>query len=201
MTTFAELETLVTAQTKRPDIAAITSAAIRTATLRAHHVDFFPRDLAEGILSYTPSSTATSYSFPNLSTLLERPRSLKFVQCVEAATGNPVEKLEYRELDDLYDCDGNRRQHVYTLIGDTLRIYPQLTTGSATAFYFKNPSVSSLEYSSWIADMYPDELSQWAAAVVFARTGFAEMAAEYQRTYVQPFKELLVSSHLLGNVN
>jgi len=41
----------------------------------------------------------------------------------------------------------------------------------------------------------------WAAAIVFARTGFAEMANDFQRTHVQPFKELLVSSHLIGMVN
>lgn len=201
MTTLADMETLVVAQTKRPDIAAITSAAIRTATLRAHHVDFFPRDLDEGSLSYTPSSVATSYSFPNLSSLLTRPRSLKFIQCIDSATAVPVEKLEYRDVDDLYDSDGNRRQSTYTLVGDTLRIFPQLATGAATAFYYKNPNVNGLEYSSWIADTYPDELSQWAAAIVFARTGFAEMAADFQRTYIAPFKEMLIDSHLLGNVS
>jgi hypothetical protein len=41
----------------------------------------------------------------------------------------------------------------------------------------------------------------WAAAIVFARTGFAEMAADFQKTHIAPFKELLISSHLLGNVN
>jgi hypothetical protein len=201
MTTFADIEALVLEHTKRPDISGTTSGAIRTATLRAHHVDFFPRDLAEGVLTYTPSSTALSYSFPNLSLLLPRVRSLKFVQGLDAVTATPVEDLEFREIDDLYDSDGNRRQHTYTLVGDTLRIFPQLATGTATAFYYQNPNVKGLEYSSWIADTYPDELSQWAAAVVFARTGFTEMATEFQRTYVVPFKEMLIGSHLLGNVS
>lgn len=201
MTTFAELEALVVAQTKRPDLTAVTQAAIRTATLRAHHVDFFPRDLAEGALTYAPSSTATFYQFTNLSSLLTRPRSVKFVQGIDNVTSVPVETFEYREIDDLYDRDGNRRPSVYTLVGDTLRIYPVLATGSATAFYYKNPNVSALEYSSWIADMYPDELAQWAAAVVFARTGFTEMAAQFQQLYINPFREMLIDSHLLGNVS
>lgn len=201
MTTFTELEALVVAQTKRPDLTAVTQAAIRTATLRAHHVDFFPRDLAEGALTYTPSSTATFYQFTNLSSLLTRPRSLKFVQGLDNVTSVPVETYEYREIDDLYDSDGNRRPSVYTLVGDTLRVYPLLATGSATAFYYQNPNVSGLEYSSWIADTYPDDLAMWAAAIVFARTGFAEMAADFQRNHVVPFRELLIDSHLLGNVN
>lgn len=201
MTTFADMETLVVAQTKRPDIAATTSAAIRTATLRAHHVDFFPRDLNEGVLTYTPSSTANYYEFANLSSLLPRARSVKFIQGIDSATARPMEKLEYREIDDLYDSDGNKRASTYTMVGDTLRIFPALATGAATAFYYKNPNVNGLEYSSWIADTYPDELAMWAAAIVFARTGFAEMALDFQRTHVQPFREMLIDSHLLGNVS
>lgn len=201
MTTFADIESLVLAQTKRPDISDTTAAAIRTATLRAHHVDFFPRDLAEAPLLYTPSSSAIYYPFANITTLLPRSRSIKFIQGIETATGTPTEDLEYRDIDDLYDSDGNRRLSVYTLIGDTLRIFPQRATGSATAFYYRNPNVNGLEYSSWIADAYPDELAQWAAAIVFARTGFTEMATEFQRTYVMPFREMLIDSHLLGNVS
>lgn len=201
MTTFADMETLVLAQTKRPDIGPTTAAAIRTATLRAHHVDFFPRDMAEGSLLYTPSSTAIFYPFSNVSSMLPRVRSIKFIQGLDNVTSVPVEALEYRDADDLYDSDGNRRQSVYTLIGDTVRIFPQLATGVASAFYYQNPNVNGLEYSSWIADTYPDELAQWAAAIVFARTGFTEMANDFQRTYVQPFREMLIDSHLLGNVS
>lgn len=201
MTTLTELETLVIEQTKRPDIPAVTSAAIRSATLRAHHVDFFPRDLSEGLLSYAPSPAAAYYSIPNISTPLARLRSLKFVQCVDSVTAAPVERLEYRDMDDLYDSDGNRRQSVYTLLGDTLRVAPVLATGSVLAFFYANPNTAGLEYSSWIADTYPDQLALWAAAIVFARTGYAELADNYQRSHIAAFKETLISSHLLGNVS
>lgn len=200
-TTLTDMAALVVEQTRRPDIAAITESAVRTATLRAHHVDFFPRDLAEQTLPYTPSSTTASYSFPSLSTLLPRMRSLKFIHGLDPVLATPVETLEFREVDDLYDSDGNRRLSMYTLIGDTLRIYPQRATGLICGYYYLNPNTVGLEYSSWIADMYPDELAKWAAAVVFARTGFAEMANDFQRTYVVPFKEMLIASHLLGTVS
>ena len=87
------------------------------------------------------------------------------------------------------------------LIGDTLRIYPQSATGRLDVYYYQNPVTDSLSYSSWIADSYPDELAMWAAAIVFARTGFTEMANDFQKTHVVPFKEMLISSQLLGTVN
>jgi hypothetical protein len=201
MTTYAEIEALVVAQTRRPDVQATTATAIRTATLRAHHVDFFPRDLTEHTLFYTPSSTAQFYEFPNVTALLPRLRSIKLVRCLDSVTSVPVEQLEWREVDDLYDNDGNRRQSVYLLIGDTLKIGPQQATGAIATFYYRNPQVSGATYSSWIADTYPDELAMWAAAIVFARLGYAEMAQDFQRNHVQPFKELLTVSHLLGAVN
>lgn len=200
MTTLTELVDLTVEQTRRPELTDITAAAVRTATLRAHHTDFFPKDLTSVALPYTPSSAAF-YDFPNIGASALRLRSIKHIQCTDSVTGAPVEQLEYREQDDLYDSDGNRRPHVYTLLGDTVRIYPQKPTGLATVFYYQNPNTNGLQYSSWIADAYPDELAAWAAAVVFARTGFAEMAQQFMQLHVDPFRSMLVESHLLGNVS
>ena len=201
MTTFAELEALVIEQTRRPEVTSITQSAIRTATLRAHHVDFFKRDLAIGLLSYTPSSSAYFYDIANIHSTLLRLRGLQLLQSVDATTSTPVENLEYRDVDDMYDSNGDRRLSVYNMIGNTLRVYPQMTTGVMHAYYFQNPVVSSVGYSSWIANDFPDELAMWAAAIVFARTGFAEMAADFQKNHITPFKESLIASQLFGNVN
>jgi len=200
MTTFAEMEALVIAQTRRPEIPAITQAAIRSATLRAHHVDFFPRDQASAPVTYVVDSSANYYDLPNISSTLPRLRSLKFINGLDNASFRPVEKLEYRDTDDAYDNDGQLRRSCYTLIGDTLRVWPQLATGRLEAWYYQNPLTAGLTYNSWIADLYPDEVAQWAAGIVWARTGFAEMAQDTMRTHVGPFKEMLVASHLLGNV-
>ena len=201
MTTFAEMEALVVGQTRRPEVPAVTQAAIRTATLRAHHTDFFNRDLVAGSLTYTPSSSASFYDFTDISSTLNRLRAFQVLECIDATTLVPTEALEYRELQDLYDSDNLRRTSIYTMIGDTLRVYPVAATGKLNAYYYKNPVTTEVGYSSWIADTYPDELAMWAAAIVFARTGFAEMAADFQRTHIAPFKEQLLASHLLGSVN
>lgn len=201
MTTLAEMEALVIAQTRRPEIPAVTQAAIRSATLRAHHTDFFPRDQAATSLLYEPGPNPVSYyDITNISSVLPRLRSLKFMKGLDYSTFIPVERLEYRDSDDTYDGDGVMRKSCYTLLGDTLRVYPMLVTGRLEVWYYQNPTVSGLTYSSWIADLYPDEVAMWAAGIVWARTGFAEMAQDTMRTHVGPFKEMLVASHLLGNV-
>lgn len=200
MTTFADLRTLTIELTKRPELVALTESAIRTATLRAHHTDFFRKDLAQGVLNYTVVADAYFYNFPNLTDLLPRLRTMKNVYGV-TAQGHQIEQLEYRESDDLYDSDGNYRRYVYTLIGDTLRIYPDIPTGIIHVYHFTNPDVSTGGYASWIANVYPDDLAGWAAAIVMARTGFLELAKHYQDAYVKPLQEQLIASHLLATVS
>lgn len=202
MTTFAELYALTLTHTKRPELQALTESAIRIATLRAHHVDMFPRDQKVQELSYVVSPTAMFYDFPNVSaTLLPRLRSIVSVYTLTVDGGHKLEELEFREPNDLYDAEGAPRRYVYTLIGDTLRCYFDMPTGRAEVLFFANPVTSSTDYSSWIANEYPDDVAAWAAAIVFSRSGFAEMAQQYQNDYIKPFKEMLLASHLLGTVS
>lgn len=201
MITFAELETLVVDQTRKPEVPAITKAAIRAAVLRAHHVDFFPRDLALVQLDYAPSSSSYFYDFTSVYNTIPRLRVIQLLQSVDPIMLIAVEELEFRVPDDLYDQTGAMRAHMYTMIGDTLRVYPLAATGKFSVYHYQNPIVTATGLSSWIADTYPDEIAMWAAAIVLARTGFAEMAADMQKTHVQPFKELLISSHLLATVS
>lgn len=201
MTTFVELYDLTVDQTRRPELQAITEAAVRTAVLRAHHFDFFPRDLVEGAVVYPPLSTAWQYDIPNLGTLLPRYRAIKNLIGTEAGTGRPIEAFEFRETDDMYTTDGERRSSVYTLLGSTLRVVPALASGTLLAYYYQNPDVSEATFSSWLADAYPDNIAMMAATAVWARTGFREQANSTEDSVNKPFKELVISSHLLGNVN
>ena len=199
MTTIVELRDLTIELTKRPELVSLTESAVRTATLRAHHTDFFRRDLKVANFSYTLTGCCF-YDFPDISTVCERLRTLKNVYTI-TTTGLQTEQLDYRESDDLYDADGILRPYIYTLVGDTLRIFPVNATGALSVYYFQNPNVAAGAYSSWIADTYPDDLAGWAAAIVMSRTGFLELADRYQEQYVKPLKQQLIASHLLGVVS
>jgi len=196
--TLTELQALVVAQTKRPDVPAITTAAIQSAILRAHHVDAFPRDLATAAVTYPVASGALYYNIANLSSILPRLRTLKFIEGQDSASRS-VELFEYRDADDGYEIStGRQRQSFYTLLGDTLRIYPALHTGNLLVYFYQNPAIVGDTVYSWIADTYPQEIAMWAAGIVFARTGHVEQANLQQAQHVQPFKEILIASHLLG---
>lgn len=201
MTTFAELTAKVYDVTKRPELVSLTATAIRLATIRAHHTDFFPRDSNIQAIDFTVNPTLQFVDLTNIYSTLVQLRAIELLQCADVITGNPTESLEYREYSDLWDVDGVLRSSVFTLVGDTLKCVPKVATGKMLVKFYKNPIVLDATYSSWIADLYDDEVAMWAAAIIWSRTGNMEQAKLTLQSHVQPFKDLLIESHLLATVN
>jgi hypothetical protein len=202
MTTFAELFDATVVNTKRPELVALTESCVRLATMKAHQTDFFMRDQVIVPLIYAPTNVSPFVDIANVSTQLPRKRSITLVQSVDLSTLHPVENFEWREYKDFWDRDRELRTSVYTEIGDTLRLRPCVQTGRFDVMYYLNPVTSpAADYASWIADAHVEEVAMWAAGLVWARTGFLEQARVAQELHITPFKDLLVSSYLIGTVN
>lgn len=201
MTTFTEVYDATVANTKRPELVTLTKTCVKLATMRAHQVDFFLRDQVFQNLSYTMDTTNPLVTINALASQLANKRAITTLQCLDSSTLLPSEMLEWREYSDFWDKDGELRSSVYTEVGDSLVLRPAVQTGVLKALYYKNPVTSEAGYSSWIADEYVDEIAMWAAGLLWARTGFLEQARVVQELHVNTFKDLLVSSYLIGTVN
>lgn len=198
--TFADMQSAVHDLTKRPELVAVTNLAIRTATLRAHAVDFFPRDRASFVFTYTPPTSTAFVDISGIYTSIPLLRTAEFLQSEDTLSLAATENLEYiQSVEQFWDKDNVRRYSVFTQIGDALRCSFAGATGRARLWYYVNPNVSSNSYNSWIADLYKDELAYWAAGIVWARSGFQEQAQQTQM-HVTAFKDLLISSHLAAVV-
>lgn len=201
MTTFADMQAEVIANTKRPELVALTNSAIKMATLRAHHVDFFPRDQANYLVLYAlPVNNQLFVDITGVFGSLPLFRTADFLQGEDSVTQIPNENLEYvvdyKNFWDEYNC---LRSSVFTVMGDTVKVRFCSATGRARLYYYKNPDVSISDYSSWIADKHIEDLAKWAAAIVWARSGFQEIAAQMKDT-ITDFKALLVESYLSSKV-
>lgn len=198
MTTFADMQTLVYEKTRRPELVALTKSAIKMATLRAHHVDFWRRDESSQLLTFTPDSSAQFVDFADIFTTVTRLRTPNFMQAEDVTSPfNPTENLEHvSDYKNFWDEYNELRSSVFTLIGSTLKVRFAVQTGRARLYFFQNPDTSELTYSSWIADQHPDELAFWAAGIIWMRSGFPELAKQVMNESVTPFKELLVESYL-----
>lgn len=200
MATFAEMLTAVTDITKRPELVTLTKLAVRQATLRAHHVDFFPRDRDSAVFVYTVPSDGGFVDLPSIYSTAPQLRAPEYLQSEDVATQKATENLEYtHSFKEFWDADGIRRQSVFTINGESLRCSFASVTGRARLWYFKNPIVTDAAYSSWIANAHQDEVAQWAAGIIWARTGFNEQAAQVQSS-IEAFKADLVSSYLMNKI-
>lgn len=200
MTTFAEMMDKVYTITSRRELEAMTKLALMKATIEAHQVDFFPRDRRIAIMTYTANSTSALVSVTNVYATYPRLRGIESVLGIDGV-GRHVEAFEQRDYSDFYDSDGNLRYSVYDVVGVSMRLVPVQQTGRLELVAYENPVVTEADYSSWIADSYPDFLAAWAAMIVQARSGAMEQAQASSRLHVEPFKELLRSSHLLVTAN
>lgn len=202
MTTFAEMQVQVNTYTKRPELVTLTDSAIRMATLRAHQVDFFSRDQANIQMTYTPYVSGEIFvDIPNIYTLTTNLRTPDILQSLDATSLLPTEFLEY--VDDykhFWDQDNCLKRSVYTLLGNTLRLRSLANTGKLQFYYYQNPVVTSAAYASWIADLYKEELAMWAAAIVWMRSGYQEIAKQVNTDNIEPFKSMLVESHLMSKI-
>jgi len=180
----------------------LTDAAIRLATMRAHQVDFFARDQENYLLTYTvPSGNQLFVDVANIYGLTTRLRTPDFLQGEDLTTYIPNENLEHvPDYKDFWDNYNELRSSVFTLMGSTLRARFLSPTGRARLFYYVNPNVVSSTYSSWIADLHPDDLAMWAAAIVWIRSGFQEIAARAQQDFILPFKDMLVTSYMTRKI-
>lgn len=200
MTTFAEMQTAVIEITKRPALVDLTNTAIKLATVRAHSVNFFPRDLTNAVTTYTVVTTSNFTDIENVYDLVPNLRTFKFIQSEDPATHQAVENLEYvQDLQNIWDEDGVRKLSVFTVLGSTLRCSFAAATGRARIWYYRLPDVSSSGYSSWIANAHKEELAMWAAGIVWQRSGYQEQANNVQ-TQVLTFKEQLVTSYLMAAI-
>ena len=202
MTTFNDMLTLVTDETRRPELVSLTKSAIRMATLRAHRVASFPRDNRTYRYAFTPNAVSTRYvDVPSIYDLIPQLRTIQMGQCVDPTSLLPVEQLEWRDPADTFDKHGVVRQSIYTLMGNTIRCYPIMQTGILDIFYYADPVVTDAGYASWIADLHPEELAKWAASIVQTRTGAMDIAKMNLQTNIQPFKENLISFYSLPTVS
>lgn len=201
-TTFQDMRDAVIANTKRPELVTLTDNAIRMATIRAHSVDFFPRDLTSFVALYSvPTALQLFVDIADLYTSAPFLRTPKNIMGEDLATLQPVEILEYvTELKDFWDNDKQLRTSVFTQMGDTLRARFAGPTGRATVYYYRMPDTTLESYSSWIANAHKEELAMWAAGIVWARSGFMEQARTVKEEHVNPFKDFLVASYLSSKV-
>ena len=194
MATLSELIADVYTITNRSDLVAETALAVKSATLKAHRLDFFSRDLYE-----------TAYVFPtslNKQTLdyitqISNFRALSYIRfyydtnevvTTIDATGPFADIVTPQEILDAY---GYNRTNIAYVAGRNLEIRGSEAFTKILLGAYVFPIVTEVGFSSWVADLYPYVIVYEAARHIFITIGKAEEAARYGNLVAEEYSTFI----------
>jgi hypothetical protein len=192
MASFTDLCSDVYTVTNRPDLIAETKLAVKQATLKLHQVDYFPKDLVETGIAWTPAAFIQSLAYR---TLIPRWRSFKYLRKYSDQT--PGEFFSLLSPDETLDRYGINRENICYLAGDQLEIRSNTEDTHMLLSCYVHPDITETGFTSWIAIEHPYAIVYEAAASIFKMIGFDEQAA-YMKQNVTEQVALLRQNQIIG---
>ena len=195
MATFAELVADVKTITNRPDLDSEIKLAVKVATLKAHHSDFYPKDLFETAIAWSPIAYQQSLEYR---TLVSRWRALKYLRKYDASgSGSPGIFFNILTPEQILDDYGVDQDNICYLAGEYLQIRSSTEDAYMLLGCYVHPDITEATYSSWIAVEHPFAIEYEAISKIFKSIGYDEQAAQLEREVVAQFT-LLRNSNVLG---
>ncbi len=179
MSTYSNLVADVITITNRPDLTDLTKLAVRHATLKAHKLDFFPKDIYETGIQWQTPAYIQSLEYRNL---VPRWRALKYLRKYDFTTSpgkaGDIFKIITPEL--ILDDYNFQQDNVCYLAGESLEIRSNTKDANMLLGCYRHPDTTEATYDSWVALDQPTAIVYEAARSVFKQIGYDEQASEMQ---------------------
>lgn len=185
MATFAELTSDVYAITNRPDLVSETRLAIKAATLKAHHSDYYPKDLYETGISWDNVGYIQTLDYRRL---VPRWRAFKYLR--KYTNGNPGEFFKLLTPEMTLDSYSVNKENVCYLAGDSLEIRSSSHDSYMLLACYIHPQLDPADFKSWIALDHPYAIVYEAARSVFKQIGWDEQAAQIKQEVAEQYQIL-----------
>jgi hypothetical protein len=196
--TLTELITEVYTLTNRPDLVTQTLAAVRSATLKAHHSDYYYKDLYETGISFTTAEYLQQFDVRGL---LPRWRALKYLRKYDVSSSSPntgvagalFEIITPEMVVDTYKVN---RENVCYMAGDILQIRSNTKIAHALLGCYLTPSIGTTAetFISWIAISQPWAIIYEAAGAVFRMIGKNDEWGAFRELAGQEYAELKINN-------
>lgn len=187
--TFQELYDEVIIITKRPDLVDRTKQAIRSATIKAHHSDFYFKDLVEVPVQFTDLFFLQSF-IPT--EVVPTFRMAKYIRLWRGGIDGDVGKfLTPIQIENSLNLYGQIKTDVFYMAGQLLQIRGSCTLDKVLFGCYVNPVITpEASYSSWVAKEQPYAIIYEAARQIFKSISFTEQANEYSTLVGDEYAEL-----------
>lgn len=162
--------------TDRPDLIAETTLAVRTATLKLHQSDFYPKDLAEARVQFDVAGYFQTLAYRSL---FSNFRAISYIRKYE--TGEPTQFLDIVSPTDVLDSYSIAKENIAYLAGASIQLRSNTAITEILFGYYTNPITAPDTFVSWVASEHPQAIVAEAAAQVFKMIGFDEQASMYKQ--------------------
>ena len=181
--------------TGRSDRVAETISAVKAATLKAHRVDYFYKDVYENGIAFDNPEFYQQLVYRDLIPLWRAFKYIRYYDALGQAAGKFLTLVTPETvLDGVYK---DEKQDVIYVAGAVL----QLKLSSKQKYFllgcYLNPNITEAGYNSWIALDHPYAIIYDAASTVFKAVGKDEEAATYKVLVGLEYTQL-VSSNIIS---
>lgn len=192
MATFAELVADVKTITNRPDLDSEIKLAVKAATLKAHITDFYPKDLYDTAILWSPVAYIQSLDYR---LLVPRWRAFKYLRKYDPTAAEPSGAFfEIVTPDDVVDDYRLNKSDVCYLAGEQIEIKSSTQDTYMLLGCYIFPDITEVTYTSWIAVEFPFAIIYEATSKIFKQTGYDEQAAMMNKEVTEQFTLLRNSS-------
>lgn len=190
--TFADMVAEVVSIVKRPDLTERIQANVRAATLKAHHSDFYYKDLHEVAVQFTFLSPLQSFLPTEIAPQF---RKIKYIRLWVGGNSGDVGKfLTPIQIENSLDAYNYIKTDVFYMAGQLIQIRGSAALDKVLFGCYQHPVIApDSSYASWIADEMPYAIIYEAARVTFKSISFTEQANEYSALVQEQFSELKLS--------
>lgn len=194
MATFAELVADVKIMTNRPDLDTEIKLAVKAATLKAHHSDYYPKDLYETGIQWSPIAYTQSMAYRSL---IPRYRAFKYLRKLDSTGLLPGVFFKIIAPEESVDSYAIDKLDVCYLAGENLEIKSSTEDTYMILGCYLHPDITEATYNSWIALDHPFAIEYEATSKIFKQTGFDEQAAMINKEVMEQYT-LLRNSEILA---
>jgi hypothetical protein len=160
--------------TNRNDLVSETQLAIRAAARKFHLWDFWMRDLQERVLAFDASGQNFSFDIPSN---FQNWRKFSYIRPVDPISGVPFDRyINPVSADKVFDEFGRNKTDVFYVAGTKMNMKTSDSQQTFLFGWYTIPNLSTMNFSSWLADLYPELLIYEAAGYILQIIGQVEAA-------------------------
>lgn len=180
--------------TKRPDLIERTRSAVRAATLKMHHSNFYYKDLVEFAVEFNDALYIQNFIPFEIIPAYRKAKYLRIWQG-DALTGSSGKFLENINIENAVDAYGSSKVDVFYMAGQSLQIRTSCPVKRVLFGAYVHPTITpELSFKSWIAEEYPYAIIYEAARSVFFSIAATQQSQAYGQLTAEILSEMQMSS-------